>query len=205
MRVLIALLVWAAAIVGAAALSTAVAHSVHTEAAAASFDASKVTATDARSLFRTANFEKALTIIRNHFGANARLDNFVVYPGYLSATVVIPSGEVDAYVNAAGSYQPTTTNATPGDDTLLRLSQVKVDAPATLSDRIATAGHVPKGALAYMVAELDSITHRLHWLVYVKKGYSAVYFQASGATGRLLVDRANSKVGLEPVRNRPER
>src|SRR5437764_4438964 len=105
MRLVIALVVWVAAIAGAAELSTVVAHSVHNQAAAASFDASTVTSTDARSLFRTANLEKALTIVRGHFGAGAPLERFVLYPGYLSATAVTSSGEVDVYVNAAGRYE----------------------------------------------------------------------------------------------------
>ena len=200
MRLVIALVVWIAAIAGAAELSTVVAHSVHNQVAAASFDASTVTSTDARSLFRTTNFEKALAVVRKHFGPGSQLERLVVYPGYLDATVAVSSGEVNVYVNAAGTYDPTSTSATPSqNDPLIKLSRIKANVPAALGSRIATSGHVPRAALNYMIAENDSISHRLHWLVYIKKGYSAEYFQAPGTTGRLLVLKTNSKIGLEPV------
>jgi hypothetical protein len=201
MRLLIALVVWVVAVAGAAELSSVVAHNVHTEAAAASVDVAHLGSTSSQSLFRAANLEKALATVRKHFGPKARLDNFVIYPGYLSAEVVTATGEVDLYISATGTYHPTATSATPAPGPLLSLSQVKAAAPAALAERIATAGHVPKVALNYMIAELDSTNHRFHWLIYVKKGYGADYFQASGATGRLFVHRTGSTEGLERVRN----
>ena len=107
MRIVIALVVWAATLAGAAEVSTVVAHQVRKERATASFDASAVTAADPRSLFHTANFERALAVVRRHFGAGARLNRFVIYPGYLSTSVVTGSAtSTDVYVNAAGKYEP---------------------------------------------------------------------------------------------------
>jgi hypothetical protein len=200
-RLVIALVVWIVAVAGAAELSSVVAHSVHSEAAAASVDVGHLGSTSSQSLFRTANLEKALATVRKHFGPDARLDNFVIYPGYLSADVVTATGEVDVYVSATGTYDPRTTSATPAPGPLLSLSQVKADAPAALAERIATAGRVPKVGLNYMIAELDPSNHRFHWLIYVKKGYGADHFQASGPTGRLFVYRTGSTEGLVRVRN----
>jgi hypothetical protein len=200
MRLVVALVVWTAAVAAAAELSSVVAHSVHNQRAAALVDVANLSSTDARSLFRTANLEKALEAVRTHYGDDVSLDHFVIYPGYLSADVVDAAGEADVYVNAVGAFDTTHTGATPDGGPLLSLSQVKADAPAALADRIAAAGHVPKAALNYMIAELDPATHRFHWLIYVKKGYGADYFQASGPTGRLYVYRTNSTVGLERVR-----
>ena len=186
------MVVWVGAVAGAAVLSSAVAHSVHTEAATASVDVSHLGSTSSQSLFRTANLEKALATVRKYFGPHARLDNFVIYPGYLSAD--------DVYVSATGTYDPTTTSATPAPGPLLSLSQVKADAPAALAERIATAGHVPKAGLNYMIAELDPSNHRFRWLIYVKKGYGVDYFYASGPTRPLFVYRTASTEG--PVRVR---
>jgi hypothetical protein len=203
MRLAIALVVWIVAVAGAAELSTVVAQSVHNEAAAASVDVDvgHLGSTSSLSLFRTANLEKALATVRKHYGPNARLDNFVIYPGYLSADVVTATGEVDVYISATGRYDPTTTQATPAPGPLLSLAQVKADAPAALAERIATAGRVPKVALNYMIAELDPTNHRFRWLIYVKKGYGADYFFASGAAGRLFVYKTGSTEGPVRVRN----
>jgi hypothetical protein len=204
MRLFVAVLVWAAAIAGAAALSNVVAGSIHTgagqsaaSAAAASFDASKVTAADSRSLFRAANFQKALATVRAHFGASARMDNFVLYPGYLDATVLTPAKSVDVYFNAAGAYEPSDTQSDATD--VFPLTRVAASAPAALSERIARFAHVDPSHVAYMIAELDSVSHRFHWLIYMQKGYGVDYFQTRGPTARLFVYRTHSSQGLEPV------
>jgi hypothetical protein len=199
MRLVIALVVWVAAIAAAAELSSVVAKSAGKDAAAASFDASAVKATDARSLFVAANLDKALSTVSRHFGAGARIDRLVVYPGYLDTTVVTPSGETDVYVNAAGKYEPTSTPATPGTDPLIPLSRIKPGDPAALAQRIATGAHVPTSALHYMIADTDPVTHRFEWLIYTVPGTGVDYFHAAGPTGRLLEYRTNSTVGLQPV------
>src|SRR5215472_8061855 len=114
MRLVIALVVWVAAVAAAAELSSVVAKSASKDAAVASFDASAVKGADPQSLFVAANMEKALAIVRKHYGADARIDRLVIYPGYLSTTVVTPSGETDVYVNSAGRFEPTSTPATAG-------------------------------------------------------------------------------------------
>jgi hypothetical protein len=228
MRLLIALVVWIAAAAGAAELSVAVAHSIHTPPAGAAtgaggsgtggggggggggaststggsggaaFDASSVKPTDSRSLFRTANFARALALIREHLGAGAKLDNVALYPGYLAVTAVRRGTEVDVYLAADGNYTQS-SGGDPGDSPLFSLSRVKTDVPAALAQRIAGPGHVPQSQLNYMVVEVDPIVHQLRWLVYPRQGNRVEYFQASGASGPLLEYLSNSSTGLQAV------
>jgi hypothetical protein len=197
MRWLVALVVWAAAVAGAAGLSNVVAKDVHTQAAAASFDAGAVTAADANSLFHTANFGKTLSVARNHIGAGAALDSLVIYPGYLSMTQVKGTREADVYVAANGRFDLTDTGSHIGDSALFGLRRVRADAPARIARHIAAAAHTPLSLLHYMVLEPDSETHRLRWLIYTVEGNPITYFETSGPNGRLF--KLGSQ-GLEPVR-----
>src|SRR5436305_6237575 len=126
MRWIVALAVWAAAVAGAAALSSAVASSVKTEqasdASSSSFDAGAVKAADANSLFHTANFGKALAIARGHIGAGAQLDSLVIYPGYLSMTQVKGSREADVYIASDGRFDLTDSGSHFGDSRLYSFS-----------------------------------------------------------------------------------
>lgn len=217
-----ALVVWAAAIAGAAELSTVVAHSIHKSPTATSvnisgtgtgssttqtvtgtnndvsFDASKVKSTDPKSLFHAANFARVLALVRSHYGAGAKLDSVAIYPGYASFTVVKGGSEINVYINAVGAFEPS-TGGNPGPTPLFRLSQLRANVPATLARRIAAEGHVPASALRYMVADIDLVNARLRWLVYPDQGNRVEYFRANGATGPLLEYLANSSTGLQPV------
>src|SRR5215471_14782246 len=115
MRLVVALIVWAAAIAGAAELSSVVAQHVHTEQASASIDASKVTATNSLSMFGTPNFQKALATAQKKLGPDAQLDQLVIYPGYVDLTAVQGGTEVDVYVNVTGTTD-VTTGGSPGDE-----------------------------------------------------------------------------------------
>lgn len=211
MRVVLALAVWIVAVAGALELSSAVASSIHSSPAStagsgggssgggSSFDASSVKATDSQSLFRTANFTRALAIARAHVGANAQLDDAAVYPGYLDLTVVKAGSETDFYVDAQGGFQTTDTGGNPGNTTLFSLTKLKADAPEALAKRIATEGGVPESQLAYMVPGADPISNQFTWLIYPVQGNRVEYFQAPGATGQLLVLLADSSTGPQPV------
>ena len=91
-------------------------------------------------------------------------------------------------------------SASPGDSPLFSLARVRADVPAALAQRIATAGHVPKSQLRYMIAEVDSSDHRFHWLIYTQPGSGAEYFQVSGPTGPLFEYRTGSPTGLQRIR-----
>jgi hypothetical protein len=198
-RVLIAVVVWVAALAGAAELSTVVADHVHREQATASFDASSLGASDARSLFRTANFARALAAVRKHFGSEARFNDFVVYPGYLSATVVTsPSTSTDVYVSAVGRYNAT-DGGTPGGMPTFSITRIAPDAPAVLAHRIAIKGGTPLSQLHYMVAEQELIENRFRWLVYPVTGNRVEYYFASTPASRLFEYLNGSSSGPQPV------
>jgi hypothetical protein len=224
-RLTIALLVWAAAVVGAVAVSSTVAGSIHTTpttssltglgssgggssfsrgggsaGGSSSVDPSSIKASDHASLFRTANFSKVLGKARAALGANAQIDNFALYPGYVSITAVNDGGEVNFYADANGRVEKTSDSGSPGATKLIRLSQVGVGVPAALAHRVSSAGHVPVSQLHYIVVMVDPVSgHGLWWLVYPVQGNKVEYFKASGATGPLFEYRANSSTGLQPV------
>jgi hypothetical protein len=213
MRILIAVIVWAAALVGAVAVSNAVSSSVHTTSSSLASagsgsgagatgsgatgsaqsggpDPSSIKSIDPESLFRTPNFEKALGKARAALGANVQVDNFALYPGYLTVIADKGSNEIDFYVDANGRVQQTATGGSPSGTGMFRLSQISAAVPAALAHRIQTTAHLPISQLHYMVALIDPITgHGLAWLVYPQQGNRVEYFKASGANGPLTEQR----------------
>lgn len=224
MRLVIAIVVWAAAIVGAAAVSTAVSHSIHNSPSASSSsggasgssssgtasgsssstgsggpDPSSIRAADRISLFQAANFDRALARARAGLGANAKVGNFVVYPGYLAITAVKGGRAVDFYTNANGGVQQTSNGGSPGGTAVFPLSKIPPGSAATLARHIAAAAHTPQSQLHYLVVDADPISNKIEWLVYTVDGSPVEYFKATGPTGRLLEYRKNSSTGLQPV------
>ncbi len=197
MRWLVALVVWAASVAGAVALSGIVSSSAKSQQAAASFDAGAVTAADRNSLFHTKNFGKVLGLVRSHVGAGATFDSVVIYPGYVSMTQVKGSREADVYVAANGRVDVTDTGSHIGSDPLYTLRHVSADVPAGIAKHINALAHTPLSQLHYMVYESDPITHRGRWLIYTVEGNPITYFETSGPNGRLF--KLGSS-GLEPVR-----
>jgi hypothetical protein len=191
-RLPLALVVWIAAVLAAITLSSAVAGSIHTTgtgsgsgsgSSGSSVDPSTVRSTDPSSLMHTANLTHALATLRGHLGADARLDNFVVYPGYVSATAVRGGTEVDATDFVNGTYSQTSTGGTPGTDRLVPLAKVNPRVPAAFDARLARIAHVPLREIRYMVMMPDPITHQLSWLVYLVPGSHYEYLSAAGGTG----------------------
>jgi len=222
MRLLIALIVWIAAVAAASELSSAVAGSIHTTPAAtttssgtsssssgagsgsasgsgaSSVDPTSVNAADAVSLFHTANFARALAAIRAHLGPGTRVAQLALYPGYLDLTAVGPGREVNVYIAVDGRYEQNDTSGDPGSSPQFALARLGANVPARLAARIATAGHVPEAQLNYMVAETDPTDGRFRWLVYPRQGNRVEYFETSGS--QLLEYLANSSTGPQPVR-----
>jgi hypothetical protein len=202
MRWIVALVVWAAALAGAAGLSSVVASNVHSQQASgssssASFDAGAVVAADKNSLFHVQNLSKALSIVRSHIGAGATLDSLVMYPGYLSITQVKGGREGDVYVNAAGRFDLTELGSHSGDTPLYSLARVSAAAPEQIAQRIATLAHTPLSQLHYMIFERDSETHRLIWRIYTVAGNPITYFVTAGPHAPLF---KLGQSGLERVR-----
>ncbi len=209
MRLLVALVVWVAAVVCAVVLGSAVESAVgpgKTTSTAlpgatpstANFDASAVRPTDPQSLFRSANFPRALAAAKAHLGADAKLDNFALYPGYLSVTAVKGESEVDFYVDATGGVQVTTNSGNPVGDTIFPLAQIQPTMPSAMAHSISRRAHVRASQLHYMVVEVDPSTNQLRWLIYPQAEGRIVYFEAPGPAGPLQEQLATG--GLQPVR-----
>jgi hypothetical protein len=203
MRLLVAIIVWVAAIAGAAEVSAVVAHSIKhngsSSSSGSSVDPSSVTAADPSSLFHTANLERALTAAKSSLGADAQLDDFVIYPGYLSVTAVKNGTEIQFYDGVNGNVN-TSTGGSPGSSKLFSLSQITADAPAAIAQRIATLAQVPESQLHYFIAGPDPISSKFGWLVYTVAGSSVEYFQTGGPTSPLFEYRTNSSTGLERLK-----
>jgi hypothetical protein len=208
-RILVAVVVWAAAIAAAAGLSSAVAGSIHnsststssasatstgstagststgtsttgTSTAAAPIDPNSVTATAQVSLFQPANLTRALAVARSKFGANARVDNFALYPGYVSMTILQGGKEADFYFNVSGTSTTAGLGSAVGAGGGFKLSDVQATAPAILAARISASAHLAESRLHYMVAHVDPVSGRFQWLVYPVSGSRAEYFRANG-------------------------
>jgi hypothetical protein len=153
MRIVVALVVWVVAAVCAVEVASVVSGSIHT--GGSSSDPTSMTATDPGSMFRTKNFTTALDQIRSHVGPGAKLDNFVVYPGYVSVTAVTQNGESDITYYSGGRYVQDDSGGSPGADSLFSLSQIKPTIPTRFAARIARLGHMPLSQLHYMVAMVN--------------------------------------------------
>ncbi len=191
MRLLIAIVVWAGAIVGGVALSSSVAHTVHNEQAKAAtttsgskptpnFSPDSVKPADPRSLFVGANFARALALVRGHVGRNADVKMVEVFPGQLEMTVETSDSELSIIARADGEYLSSSdSNRSSGQ--VFTLSQVSANVPPSLARRIAAHGHVPVSGLNFMQVRIDEINRVFHWYVYPKQ--ANVYFQADTAHG----------------------
>lgn len=225
MRLLVALVVWAAAVVAAVAVSSAVAGSIHTtpktsskggvaisfggtsggsgssgsgSAGSPSVDPSSVKATDRVSMFRAPIFAPALNVARKHLGAKARVEEFVIYPGYLSVQAAKGSTEANFYAAVNGQAN-ITTGGSPGGTATFPLSKISPGAPPALVAKITRAAHIPASQLHYMVAEADPTTNRFRWLVYTTPESRVEYFETGGVGAPLFEYRKNSSTGLQRV------
>jgi len=202
-RIFAAFVVWAAAIAAAAGLSSVVAGSVHDTPTSTSssgssssttqsgftgnvtptapFQASNVKATDSDSLFQAANLNKVLAVARREYGADAKVSDFVIYPGYLSMTLDQGGTEIDFYMDASGSQDTTKSGAPASGDDVFKLSKVQATAPAVIAGRIAGNSHVSESDLHYFIARPDPVSGHFQWLVYPNEGASDEYFEMNGS------------------------
>lgn len=195
MRLPIALLLWAAAVVGAVAVSSTVAHKVHaeqvkaaktTDATSASkprpgFSASSVRAADRRSLFLGPNFARALKLVRDHVGPNADVEMIEVFPGELEMTVRRSDAELSIVAQANGDYLSTSDNNVSGSTQVFSLSQIHGNVPATLVRRVTKYGHIGIGQIRFVNVRIDPIARLFHWYVYPIR--DDLYFRADSAEG----------------------
>jgi hypothetical protein len=206
-RVAVAAVVWAGAVAGAVALSSAVAHSTHRAAGSPPsasaptgtgssaptgtsstttqatpvppFDPASVKPTDRRSLFRTTNFARALRAVRSRYG-DVDIGELRLSPGEAQFTLLVAGEQRSVGVRANGQYVTLFERPLHGSAQAFTLSQVHANVPAALARRIAAHGGVSTSQLEYMLIRIDPAAHAFSWLVYRVGG--DVHFQADGAT-----------------------
>jgi len=160
-RVVVAIVVWIAAIAAAAGVSTAVSNSIHP-----TIDATSVTAPQRQSMFQGDNFVKAWATIKSHLGANITTEQVVVYPGYVNVQAERGNSGVFAVLYVGGKWREDNGgDATPQFGTF-PLSQVDPNEPRALVRQLATYNHVPASELRYMIAKPDPISKQLEWLIF---------------------------------------
>jgi hypothetical protein len=207
MRLLIALVAWIGAIAASAAVSTAVANSIHSGSSSGTapapaqhagpttttpstptqpaFNAAGVKPTDSDSLFIGSNFRRILAIAERHLGAHADIENARLSPGDLQLKAIAKSNDQSAVViDANGSYVSNSTGPLVGSAQVYYLSQLGANTPATLARRIAAGAHVPVSHILYMLIATDPAQQQFFWRVYTTK--PGVYFQAGYAKGPIL-------------------
>jgi hypothetical protein len=193
MRLLVAVLVWTAAALGAVALSNAVARSIHKAAALAAapaFDPDSVSATASLSLFDAANFSHALGIAERHLGAGAEIESADLYPGKFELQVPDGGHPIEATVMANGHW--TSISWSDGPAGVRGLSQLSADVPATLLRRISTGARWPLSRIQYLGWQADPITHRFFWAVYTTT--TGVEFEADAGPNGPIQEEGGSRL-----------
>ena len=166
MRILIAVVVWVGAVIGAVAVSNAVSSIIHTNTAtrantalsvgssgsasansgsANGPDPSSIKSTDPTSLFRTANFEKALGKARAALGSGAG--------SRTSPVPRLPDGDRgqgrqrDRFLRRRERPRRTAaTGGSSGATGVFHLSQIGAGVPEAIAHRIQAAAHLPESS-----------------------------------------------------------
>ncbi len=222
MKLLIALVIWIAALAGAAELSSTVAAkypsagsstvsagsstvsagsstvsagSNATSTGTAAFDPSSVKSADGLSLLRTANLAKALKIARAHLPRDASLSEATIYPGYLVLIFDTGGSAREVAIEANGAYSGSTPAGSSGR-AHFPLKQLSAGVPSKLAKEIEASAHVAESRLGYMVLSANSGSGP-RWQIYPVKSGAVLYYDAS-VTGRGLV--AWTASGPRPLR-----
>jgi hypothetical protein len=144
------------------------------------FDPASVTPADRRSLYRTANFARALRAVRSRYG-DVDIESVRLTPGEAQFTLFVAGERRSVGVRANGQYLTFFERPLHGQAQAFSLSQVHANVPATLARRIAAHGAVPTSQLQYMLIRIDPTAHTFSWIVYRNGG--DVHFQADSANG----------------------
>jgi hypothetical protein len=175
-RLLVAIVVWLAAIAAAVVVSGAVSSSIHP-----SVDPTTIKAAQPDSMFQGDNFVKALATIKQHLGANITTENVVIYPGYVSVDAERGNRDVFAVLYAGGRWREDDGgNATPQFGTF-PLSRVHPSEPTAIVKQLARYNHVPASELRYMVAQPVQGSKDLQWLTYTFGNSQPFTYTASAA------------------------
>jgi hypothetical protein len=174
-RLLVAIVVWLAAIAAAVVVSTAVSSNIHP-----SVDPTSITAAQPDSMFQGDNFVKALATIKQHLGANITTEDVVIYPGYVNVDAERGNRDVFAVLYAGGRWREDDGgDATPQLGTF-PLSRVHPSEPMAIVKQLARYNHVPASELRYMVAQPVQGSKDLQWLTYTFGNSEPFTYTASG-------------------------
>ena len=201
MRILAAVVVWAAAVAATLGVSAAVASGIHTTSTtttaagaptpgvtpstpnvptpAAPFDASSVKPTDPRSLFVGSNFRRILLIAQRHMGPRANIEMTRIAPGAVQMTVVKGRKQSLIMIDIKGDYSSTDDGPLIGSAQVYYLAQLGAHVPSALAHRLATLAHQPTSSINYILVQPDPAAQEFFWRIYTTK--PGVYFQAAGA------------------------
>jgi hypothetical protein len=194
-RLLVAIVIWLAAIAGAAGVSSAVSNSIHP-----SVDATSITAAQPGSMFEADNFAKALTTIKGRLGANITTQQVVIYPGYVSVEADRGSSSVFAVLYAGGRWREDVSDGAASQSATFPLSQVSPSDPRALVAKLAQSSHVPASSLRYMVAQPDSASKGLRWVIYTSASSQPyIYTEANGHTEATSVPGAPAPTVPDPT------
>ncbi len=178
-RLLVAIVVWLAAIAAAVGVSAAVSSSIHP-----SVDPTSITAAQPDSMFQANNFAEALATIKNHLGANITTEQVVIYPGYVNVQAERGNSAVFAVLYVGGRWREDDGgDATPQFGTF-PLSQVRPTEPTAIATQLARYNHVPASELRYMVAQRDPGSKGLRWLTFTFGNSQPFLYTASIANGK---------------------
>ncbi len=177
-RLLIAIVVWLAAIAAAVGVSAAVSGSIHP-----SVDPTSITAAQPDSMFQGNNFAEALATIKNHLGANITTEQVVIYPGYVNVQAERGNSAVFAVLYAGGRWREDDGGDTTPQFGTFPLSQVSPSEPTAIATQLARYNHVPRSELRYMVAQRDPGSKGLRWLTFTIGNSQPFLYTAPSANG----------------------
>lgn len=185
MRLLIAIVVWLAAIAAAVFVSSAVSSSIHP-----TVDPTSITAAQRDSMFQGNNFVNALATIKNHLGRNITTEQVVIYPGYVNVEAERGNSGVFAVLYAGGRWREDDSgDATPQFGTF-PLSRLNPSEPSALVTQLARYNHVPASELRYMVAQPVQGSDDLHWLIFTFGNSEPFTYTASPANSQAGATRS---------------
>jgi hypothetical protein len=136
------------------------------------------------SLFRTANFERALGVLRRHVGAGATLLSLRLEAGALTAEV---SGGAGRSVVVTKRFKLTSV-PTPGvvPASSISLTEINAGAPERMMTQVTPQSGVGLAGVDYFAVSTDPSTGRPAWIVYLQRGKGSYSADLSGTNVKAL-------------------
>ncbi len=155
--------------------------------------------TDSLSLFSARNLRWALATAHRQIGPGTRLDNVVLFPGYLDVTAVSGAQLVEFKIDAEGRWRMDRSGGSDSADTPFQWRRVDPSVPSALVQEIDNDVGLPESALNDVVAEVDPSSKKFTWLVYTRPPTPAAFFETAAPGAPLYEDLTSNSGGLELV------